>query len=72
MSTLGVEQYQFYMDKMQHAIDPESAEEYRRKAMEGEKLYFQYIFDAQKEKIENEAKNAEKQLERISKIQEII
>lgn len=64
MSTLGVEQYQFYMDKMQHAIDPESAEEYRRKAMEGEKLYFQYIFDAQKEKIENEAKNAEKQLER--------
>lgn len=63
MSGLGIEQYQFYIDKMNYAIDPEQAEEFRQKAMDGQKLFFQYIFDAQKEKIENETKAAEKQLE---------
>lgn len=59
---IGLKQYQYYNEQTKRISDPKAKQEALDKATQGQEEYYNFIFDKEKEKVENETKQAEKRL----------
>ena len=59
---IGLKQYQYYIEQSKNIVDPNEKQDILDKAYQGQQEYYDFIFDKEKEKIENETKQAETRL----------
>lgn len=59
---IALKQYQYYNEQAKRISDPKAKQEALDKATQGQEEYYNFIFDKEKEKVENETKQAEKRL----------
>ena len=72
---IGLKQFQYYTEQSKRISDPKEKQEAIDKATQGQQEYYDFIFDKEKEKVENETKQAQIRLDskriELAKITEI-
>ncbi len=72
---IGLKQFQYYTEQSKRISDPKEKQDAIDKATQGQQEYYDFIFDKEKEKIENETKQAQIRLDskriELAKITEI-
>jgi TP901 family phage tail tape measure protein len=59
---IGLKQFQYYTEQAKRISDPKEKQDILDKAYQGQQEYYDFIFDKEKEKVENETKQAETRL----------
>lgn len=59
---IGLKQFQYYTEQAKKINDPKEKQDNIDKATQGQQEYYDFIFDKEKEKVENETKQAETRL----------
>ena len=59
---IGLKQFQYYTEQAKKINDPNEKQDALDKAYQGQQEYYDFIFDKEKEKVENETKQAETRL----------
>lgn len=72
---IGLKQFQYYTEQSKRISDPKEKQDAIDKATQGQQEYYDFIFDKEKEKVENETKQAQIRLDskriELAKITEI-
>ena len=72
---IGLKQFQYYTEQSKRISDPKDKQDAIDKATQGQQEYYDFIFDKEKEKVENETKQAQIRLDskriELAKITEI-
>lgn len=72
---IGLKQFQYYTEQSKRISDPKEKQDAIDKATQGQQEYYDFIFDKEKEKIENETRQAQIRLDskriELAKITEI-
>lgn len=72
---IGLKQFQYYTEQSKRISDPKEKQEAIDKATQGQQEYYDFIFDKEKEKVENETRQAQIRLDskriELAKITEI-